>query len=246
MPVTACCGSAAARSTFCARLEGASILLGHVREGEWLGEMAVIENRSHSATARAAEDGAVEVLTAQQFLDQVSSDPALARDLILRLSVRLRKIEDKIAGDLLPFAHGRLPDGPDGTALDAVIAKNATIALDAQTDVLRARIGAVPIQIVKLPYVVGRVPLAGEAQPGRPDLLIEDEKPFRLSRVHFMIVRSGDRLLISDLGSRLGTIVNGQAIGHHFARNEALLHGGINHVVAGGWGSPFEFMVSVG
>ena len=30
----------------------ASVLLGHVREGEWLGEMGVIENRNRSATAR--------------------------------------------------------------------------------------------------------------------------------------------------------------------------------------------------
>jgi hypothetical protein len=34
----------------------------------------------------------------RQFLEQVSSDPALARDLILRFSIRLRRIEDKIAG----------------------------------------------------------------------------------------------------------------------------------------------------
>src|SRR6202023_3927317 len=32
----------------------ASVLLGHVRGGEWLGEMGVIEGRSRSATARAA------------------------------------------------------------------------------------------------------------------------------------------------------------------------------------------------
>ena len=50
------------------------VLLGHVRGGEWLGEMGVIEGRSRSATARAA-DGEVEVLTARQFLEQVSSDP---------------------------------------------------------------------------------------------------------------------------------------------------------------------------
>jgi CRP-like cAMP-binding protein len=95
------------------------VLLGHVRGGEWLGEMGVIEGRSRSATARAATDG---VLTARQFLEQVSSDPALARDLILRLSIRLRRIEDKIAGDLLPFAHDRSPDGADETASVAVIA----------------------------------------------------------------------------------------------------------------------------
>jgi len=77
----------------------------NVRDDEWLGEMGVIKGRSRNATARAAADGEVEVLTARQFLERVSSEPALARDLILRLSIRLRRIEDKIAGNLLPFAH---------------------------------------------------------------------------------------------------------------------------------------------
>jgi CRP-like cAMP-binding protein len=63
----------------------ASVVLGHVQAGEWLGEMGVVENRSRSATARAVTDGAVEILTARQFLDRVSSDPNLARELILRL-----------------------------------------------------------------------------------------------------------------------------------------------------------------
>src|ERR1700730_6978563 len=110
----------------------ASVLLGHVRGGEWLGEMGVIEGRSRSATARAAADGEVEVLTARQFLEQVSSDPALARDLILRLSIRLRRIEDKIAGDLLPFAHDRPLDASLEPASVAVIAEDATILLATQ------------------------------------------------------------------------------------------------------------------
>ena len=223
------------------------VLLGHVRGGEWLGEMGVIEGRSRSATARADADGEVEVLTARQFLEQVSSDPALARDLILRLSIRLRRIEDKIAGDLLPFAHDRSPDGTDETASVAVIAEDATILLAAENEALHARIGAAAIHVAKLPFFAGRIPVAGEAKPlRRPDLLIEDEVPFRLSRQHFMIARSGDRLLVSDLGSALGTIVNGQAIGHHFMKDAAPLHRGENHVVAGGWDSPFVFLVSIG
>jgi len=82
-------------------VDAASIVLGQAGEGEWLGEMGVIENRSRSATLRAAEDGEVEVLTTREFFERVSSDPTLARELILRLSVRLRSIEDKIAADLL-------------------------------------------------------------------------------------------------------------------------------------------------
>ena len=75
-----------------------SVLLGHVRDGEWLGEMGVIEGRSRSATARATADGEVEVLTARQFLERVSSDPALARNLILRLSIRLRRSRGQNCG----------------------------------------------------------------------------------------------------------------------------------------------------
>lgn len=225
---------------------GASVLLGHVREGEWLGEMGVVENRSRSATARAAADGEVEVLTGPQFLERVSGDPALARDLILRLSIRLRKIEDKIAGDLLPFAHDRSPGGAGEAVPDAVVADDAPISLAAQSGALRARIGAAPIPVARLPFLVGRLPVEDEAAPSqRPDLLIEDEEPFRLSRQHFMIARSGDRLLVSDLGSTLGTIVNGRPIGHDFMTDAAPLRRGENHVIAGGWGSPFEFLVSV-
>lgn len=224
----------------------ASVLLGHVRQGEWLGEMGVIENRSRSATARAATDGVAEVLTVREFLDSVTSDPALARDLILRLSIRLRKVEDKIAGDLLPFAHGRRPDGSDGTATDVALGENVTISLGAESDALRTRIGAAPIHVASLPFVVGRPPLADEAEPWRrADLLIDDEEPFRLSRDHFAIMHSGGRLVIADLGSTLGTIVNGQAIGHQFMRDAAPLHRGENRIVAGGWDSPFDFILSV-
>ena len=107
--------------------------------GEWLGEMGVIEGLSRSATARAAADGEVEVLTA-------------------RLSIRLRRIEDKIAGDLLPFAHDRSPDGTDETASVAVIAEDATILLAAENEALRARIGAAAIHVAKLPFLAGRIP----------------------------------------------------------------------------------------
>lgn len=224
----------------------ASVLLGRVREGEWLGEMGVIENRARSATARAAADGEAEILTAGQFLERVSRDPALARELILRLSVRLRTVEDKIAGDLAGFAQDRGAGAGGDVAAAPAIAADAGISLAADSDFLRARIGKKPILLDTLPFVVGRPTVGDEAEPARrPDLLIADEEPFRLSRQHFTIGRSDGRLVVSDLGSTLGTIVNGQPIGHHFMRDMAPLHPGENRIVAGGWDSPFAFTVSV-
>jgi CRP/FNR family cyclic AMP-dependent transcriptional regulator len=223
----------------------ASVLLGRVKGGEWLGEMGVIENRVRSATARAATDGEVEILTAERFLDRISSDATLARDLILRLSIRLRSIEDKIAGDLVSFSQGRALARRGAAAPDN--AADAGVSLTAATDMLRARIGGAPIALGKLPFVVGRAVAEDEAPPlRRPDLVIEDQKPFRLSRQHFMIVRDGGHLMVSDLGSTLGTLVNGQAIGHHFMKDAAPLHRGDNRIIAGGADSPFAFALSVG
>ena len=133
-----------------------SVLLGSVGEGEWLGEMGVVENRRRSATARATASGEVEILTAQHFLNRVSSDPALARDLILRLSVRLRKIDDRLAGNLAPLTQDWSRDSP-GEKANAVIADDAKISLRAETDFLRARIGSAAIDVVKLPFLVGQL-----------------------------------------------------------------------------------------
>ena len=52
-----------------------SVVLGYVQGGEWVGEMGVMEHRPRSATARAVADGSAEILTVQEFLDQVAGDP---------------------------------------------------------------------------------------------------------------------------------------------------------------------------
>src|SRR2546430_8490337 len=71
-------------------LDGEPILLGTVGAGQFIGEMGVVENRPRSATARAASEVEVEILTPTEFLDQIAGSPRTARELIERLSQRLR------------------------------------------------------------------------------------------------------------------------------------------------------------
>jgi CRP/FNR family transcriptional regulator, cyclic AMP receptor protein len=223
-----------------------SVLLGHVRKGEWLGEMGVMESRGRSATVRACDGGEVEVLTAQQFLERVSTDPALARDLILRLSIRLRDIEDKLADDLLGSSQDRSQDETKRTALESGGAAGSKISISAESTELRALIGEAPLHIARLPFLIGRVPSEEELTPSRaPDLLLKDAMPFRLSRQHLLIAQGASGYRVTDLGSTLGTIVNGQAIGHHFPKDSAPLNHGENHIVAGGHDSPYKFVVTI-
>ena len=75
------------------------ILLGTVCAGQFIGETGVVEHHPHSATARAASEVDVEFLNPTEFLDQIAGSPRTARELIQRLSQRLREADDRIVND---------------------------------------------------------------------------------------------------------------------------------------------------
>ena len=224
-------------------LDGDLILLGTVDAGQFIGEMGVVENRPRSATVRAATDVEAEFFTPAEFLDQIAGSPQAARELILRLSQRLREADDRIVKDERPSSRavGDWRAINDETAV--LPANNAYLA--AKSVWLQRQVPT-SLQLSDLPFVVGRRPVTGEGAPlWEPDLLLNDNEPFRLSRNHFMIeVRDGG-LHVRDLCSTLGTIVNGQPIGSHFRADDAPLRAGENEIVAGGVGSPFVFSVSI-
>src|SRR5215472_18793632 len=93
-------------------LDGDPILLGTVGAGQFIGEMGVVENRPRSATARAASEVEVEIFTPTEFLDHIASSPPAARELIQRLSQRLREADDRIVND--ERRSGREPWDPQG------------------------------------------------------------------------------------------------------------------------------------
>ena len=100
--------------------------------------------------------------------------------------------------------------------------------------------------LARLPFRVGRLPVAGEAQPmDVNDLQLADTQPFHVSRNHFAIERGPDGVQVRDRGSSVGTIVNGVQIGGHHHVGTVPLAVGENEVVAGSPRSPFRFRVVV-
>src|SRR5207302_9108339 len=104
-----------------------------------------------------------------------------------------------------------------------------------------AAAAASAISLARLPFRVGRVPVAGGAQPMEVnDLQLLDTEPFNVSRDRFDIERVPDGLQVRDRGSFVGTIVNRVQIGgHHRVATVATvatvpLAVGENEVVAGG------------
>jgi CRP/FNR family cyclic AMP-dependent transcriptional regulator len=224
-----------------------SIVLGTVRAGEFVGEMGVLEGRERSATVRAAEPLEAELIERQAFLDRVSAEPELARKLLVRMSARLRDVEDMLTQ--LYASHEAADDAGTGRSLvpaEAMVEAPPSLTLQGSTYAAQFFIGPQPISIPHLPFSVGRQ--HDQHEPPSvitPDLAIPEDQPHRLSRAHFMLIRDGDDILVRDLNSTLGTIVNGQPLGRDFPVDSAPLRKGENSVVAGGDGSPFAFMVTL-
>ena len=222
-----------------------AIVLGTVRAGEWVGEMGVLEGRPRSATVRAASPVEAELIERRAFLDRVIDEPELARNLLVRMSARLRDVEDLLTR---LYATRGSEDARRGNLTPAPSAASGspTITLAATTDRARSFVGVGPLPITRLPFTVGRAPDEGEAPPVvTPDLSIPEPAPYRLSRAHFSLVAQSGEVLVRDLASTLGTIVNDRAIGRDFPRDTAPLRRGENTIIAGGRGSPFAFAVAL-
>jgi CRP-like cAMP-binding protein len=73
------------------------VTLGRVGEGEFVGEMGVLEGRPRSATVRATSAVVAEQMDRNTFLRLISADGATAFNLLVRLSERLAATDQAYA-----------------------------------------------------------------------------------------------------------------------------------------------------
>ena len=109
--------------------------------------------------------------------------------------------------------------------------------VDQTTSLISAR-------VQKLPFRIGRADL-DHLDAGQNDFAIPDVRPFFVSRTHCEIDYTPAGYLVRDLGSRLGTIVNGTEIGRKAGSKAALLEYGENIILLGGPQSPVQIVLTL-
>jgi CRP-like cAMP-binding protein len=233
--------------------DGQTIVLGVMKAGEFLGEMGVVDDEPRSASARAKNQVSTLIYEEGEFFRLISRDGSSAERMILRLCERVRTLSRKLAETTVSIKR-------TDTIKDESLTSE-TQDLPAQThskgESTRVRLTLFPlsqqhipslpkegITIMQLPFSVGRLPVGKEPEPLVPiDLTVSDSRPFRLSRQHFAFYQNPRGCGILDLGSALGTEVNGVFLGHNFGKDFEYLKQGENKITAGGVGSPFTFKV---
>jgi CRP/FNR family cyclic AMP-dependent transcriptional regulator len=232
---------------------GQKIVLGVMKPGDFLGEMGVVDDQPRSASACAKNQVSMIIYEEEEFFDLISRDGSLAEHMILRLCDRVRTLTRKLAeaaasmktadeiGDEIPPCEPR--DMPVRTATNGESA-GVRLRLLPLSEHLVPSLPKEGMTIVTFPFSIGRLRAGKESSPAvRIDLEISDSRPFRLSRQHFAFYKNPKGCGVLDLGSALGTEVNGVFLGHNFGKDFEYLKLGKNKITAGGVGSPFNFEV---
>ena len=233
--------------------DGQTILLGVMKAGEFLGEMGVVDDEPRSASARAKNQVSMIIYEEEEFFRLISRDGSTAERMILRLCERVRTLSRKLAEKAFSTktsdtAEDEAPVGePQDLPAQAISKSESTNVRLTVLPLSEQPIPSIPeggITVMELPFSVGRLPVGKEPKPVVPiDLGIDDSRPFRLSRQHFAFYKNPQGCGVLDLGSALGTEVNGVFLGHNFGKDFEYLKLGENKITAGGAGSPFTFKV---
>ncbi len=78
------------------KMKGIMTQIAVLREGDFLGEMAIVENEPRSATAIAKGKTVIVVYTKDAFVESVKNNPELALSLLKIMSNRIRNIDNEL------------------------------------------------------------------------------------------------------------------------------------------------------
>ncbi len=221
-------------------VKGTPMLLGLSEKDDIFGELSLIAEQPHYFTAQALEATEVEVMTEAEFNRLILHNPQQIVPYLSKLFEGVRSVLETLALETEPLPSSPRETKP--TAEPQVLfvtavsneARKWTVTLKATNNTTEKKSPQKEIQIAKFPFAIGRSNFPGENDLfASNDFTINDSVPFQVSRSHCALEREGDRFFIRDRGSRLGTIVNGEYLGHHSGKLKSELSSGENSLTLG-------------
>lgn len=214
------------------RVGGKPVRLSVFGKGDIFGETGVIRNTPHSTTMTALDAVSLFTVAREDFLASFNEDNPFSLPLLRMLSARLSKADERMLA-IREEERRR-----------AAVAEIGRLLLRPGNDYVTRYIGHDGITVKALPFKLGqRTTRDGRATVTERSLSIPGINDFALSPDHFAIEKRGGELILRDLGSHLGTLVNGQYISRYSHSATAPLFMGNNDVTAGPEGAPYRFKI---
>lgn len=219
--------------------------------GDIFGEMSLITERPRSASVRALEDVAARVFDREAFLRVWKSDPDSMLPLVTMLCERIRildalvfelarqgRFDSDVTASLMGMGEGFLRPSA-ATVLTAPI-----LFIEGLTPEASRSLGNACVPVNRFPFRIGRKTESADPFSAN-ELGLSDEAVPQVSINHCAIVRVGQRYFVIDRGSRLGTIVNGVAIGGQARTGCVELKDWNNEIGLGEADSPYRLRLTI-
>lgn len=209
------------------------VLLSALKAGQIVGEMGVISGKPRSATARAVSDVTLAGIPKDEFIAAFGSADSMALRILRMLCERLRDADNRITEGELRKAR-------------VVTDRIGSIRLLPGSEVVESQIDRDGVAIEGLPYTVGCQVLTNEPTLATPnELFLQVNGSAALSPRHFVIEDLFGDLIVHDLDSDAGTVVNGKRIAKDGDSRVSLLQAGRNDIEVGEPDSPIRFTLVV-
>lgn len=218
--------------------DGAFYELGTLEAGSLFGEAGVLQNDKRSTTVRAHTDARLLFIEGETFR-KTFSDP-LARHVVTAMAKRLRDRyvpeRELIQNTEIKAVYKRKPKNLMQTG-DPVIEGVTPIVLEKLV---------APVRVLSFPFFIGNTRSAGEmARESAQSLMLPVPSAPDLEAQHFELVKHGKEVWIRDLGTKHGTIVNGEVASKFGKQSEIKLNAGENIVGTGGMNSKVTFLITL-
>ena len=93
---------------FISGIDGKEALLSILNQGEFFGEMSLLDNEPRSASVKALEKSELLVIRRDDFLQELINYPKLSMVLLVEMSKRIRKADKQISSLTLMSVYGRI------------------------------------------------------------------------------------------------------------------------------------------
>ncbi len=93
---------------FVSGIDGTEVVLGILNEGDFFGEMSLIDGEPRSASVKAVEKSELVVIRRDDFLNELQGASQLAISLLVEMSRRIRKLDKQISNLKLMSVYGKI------------------------------------------------------------------------------------------------------------------------------------------
>jgi len=223
------------------------VVLAILKDGDIFGEMGLIEDKPRSATATALDEVRMKAINHEMFNELFLKDPASLIPFFKALFERLRTMNEMLhyrdQAVTTRTAPQKEQEPSDISSLSSEGKSVTRVTLSGISGLAKDDLDNKIVTINKFPFKIGRRSHHATDILSSNDLYLEDDSPYNVSRNHFLINLVNNNVYVTDRGSTLGTIVNGNRISGD--TTPMLLNKQKNEVIVGGLQSPFKFEIDV-